>query len=643
MSVLKETAAAFSRSCRDIFYFISDDYDLIPRLIDHSPAVFAQRMQGRISQEYFVGSNTFSKLSTTYIEDCHYLFNPSLFSGEGVSAKQNKKVKKTARIFVCQDFHLFREAEQGVLLKQFLDHLDEKKCLLLLSAPILSVPSGYEQMVEAIDVPGPDEEDIWEQLMCYALLQAQSSGEKLDEAAKKRIQKAANDFKGLDFHEIEAVLHEMTGRYGSFYGRDEAQKYVSVGDDFKAIVKARRGMTDLARKEKARKDSTVTILETGEHVAGLGKYKEWFWQRESTVKDPNRAREDGKEPVRGVLMTGLPGTGKTQGAKYTAYRLGVPLVQLRIDNLLGGLVGDSEKNFKRYRKRVEMLAPCVVLIDEMEKLFADERGGGGGGSEVKMNIFTALLDWMQENKKGIFFYATCNSVKNLPSELLRDGRFSMRFSVFMPTYPELTEIICFHMKRLNDLSGGRVFESADGIVNRHGEISDEAAKRFLDEVTQYGRDNRRNMFFTGANIEALINEVQYNVQGKIGSIDQYVKAMLESAEGEFCQPYGEINLKSAVNFWIDALENNFTDAAGYGGNKSGKQNEGQRRLAPLSFHRFDRQKGVFANEELSFDNEYDKYLYEVFSEKIRQEYEKRSRDECYMLGQIAEKLEKMKR
>jgi SpoVK/Ycf46/Vps4 family AAA+-type ATPase len=409
----------------------------------------------------------------------------------------------------------------------------------------------------------------------------------------------------------------MTRRYGSFYGRDAAQKYVSMGDDFEKIAKARQDMTDLARKEKARKDSTVTILETGDQVAGLGKYREWLEDRKSAVENPDRAREDGKEPVRGVLMTGLPGTGKTQGAKYTAYRLGLSLVQFRIDNLLGGLVGDSEKNFKRYRKRVEMLAPCVVLIDEIEKLFADERGGSGGSSEVKMNIFTALLDWMQENKKGIFFYATCNSVKNLPSELLRDGRFSMRFSVFMPTYQELTEIICFYMKKVNDLSGGRVFENAAGIVSKRGEISDEAAKLFLHKVTLSGRESHRNMFFTGANIEALIKDVQYNVPGEIGSINQYVEAMLKSAQGEFCQPYGETNLKGAVNFWIDALENNFTDAAGYGGNESGKRSESQRRQAPLSFQRFDRQKGVFGNEALSFDNEYDKYLYEVFSQKIQ--------------------------
>ena len=79
-------------------------------------------------------------------------------------------------------------------------------------------------MVQVIDVPGPDEEDIREQLMRYALRQSQSRKETMDEAAKKRIQEAAKDFKGLDFHEIEAILYEMTGRYGSFYGRESTQK-----------------------------------------------------------------------------------------------------------------------------------------------------------------------------------------------------------------------------------------------------------------------------------------------------------------------------------------------------------------------------------------------------------------------------------
>ena len=81
----------------------------------------------------------------------------------------------------------------------------------------------------------------------------------------------------------------------------------------------------------------------------------------------------------------------------------VLLVQFRMDNLLGGLVGDSEANFKRCRKRIEALAPCVVLMDEIEKTFAIDKASGK--NDVKMNILTALLDWMQENKKQIFFFA----------------------------------------------------------------------------------------------------------------------------------------------------------------------------------------------------------------------------------------------
>ena len=55
MSVLKETAAAFSRSCRKIFYLVSDDYDIIPRFIEKSPAVFAQRLREEIDEGSFLG------------------------------------------------------------------------------------------------------------------------------------------------------------------------------------------------------------------------------------------------------------------------------------------------------------------------------------------------------------------------------------------------------------------------------------------------------------------------------------------------------------------------------------------------------------------------------------------------------------
>lgn len=628
MSVLKETGAALSRSCRKIFYLVSNDYDIVRRLIDSRPAVFEQRMRG-IDDGYFRDSGSTYKrlLNSKYIEDLHYWLQASLFSKEENPKKREWNSK--ARILICGDFHLLKKNEQGRVLKQFLDYVETqaKECILLLSAPILDLPMGYEQIIEVIDMPEPDEDDIREQLLAYAIGQSGDRKEVLEESAKERIAKAAGDFKGLDFYEIEDILYRMTKKYGSFYGRSATQKRMPKHDNYEEIARERRNSIAKAKKEKAQKDSTVTILESGNQIAGLGKYQEWFQKRKDTIKNPNEARKYGREPIRGVLMTGLPGTGKTQGAKYTAYALGIPLVQLRIDNLLGGLVGDSEKNFKRYRKQVEALAPCVVLIDEIEKLFPDEKSGGHGSGEVKMNIFSALLDWMQESKKGIFFYATCNSVKSLPPELLRDGRFSMRFCVFMPTFQELAGIIQFHMKRVHELSDGKVFKDT-GMVNRQGEISPKAAEKFLDRITSYGKKEGRNMFFTGANIEALINEVQYCSRNEITDIDQYVAAMCNVAAGEFCQPYGETNLKSSVDFWIDALENNFTDAADYG------------KRSPLSFRRFNRQTGRFDSKDLTFDNNYDEYLFEVFSKSIEQAYEKKDKTSISMLEQISQKLDR---
>lgn len=132
-------------------------------------------------------------------------------------------------------------------------------------------------------------------------------------------------------------------------------------------------------------------------------------------------------------------------------------------------------------------------MDEIEKTFDTE--GKSSSNDVKMNILTALLDWMQENERQIFFFATSNSVVHLKPELLRDGRFDMRFCVFMPTHDELVEIFRLHMEHANRRANGRLFQDAD---------YRETARSFLSKITEYAREKEKNMFFTGANVENLI-------------------------------------------------------------------------------------------------------------------------------------------
>ena len=618
MSRIKMAGNIISHSCKNIIFFVSDDRNIMEQIIDGNKYVFAQRLLGLVDeQRYFSGKNAYNKIAERYIEDCGYLMTPSIFSNDDGEKKQRRKCKQTACIFKYEDFHLLEEAAQGMVLKQFLDYCGTKKYLLLLSAPILSLPAGFEHIVEVIDVPVPDEEDIRNMLRTYAEDQASKKGGILAEDAFSRIDGAVGDFKGLERDEILPLLEELTESYGSFYGRSAAQRGASISDNFSQITEARRRRVMEVKRESAVKDPTITLLETGESIAGFKNYKNWLSeQRIYAFNHPEEAAKAGWRPTRGVLVTGLPGTGKTQGAKYTAAKLGVSLVQLRMDGLLGGLVGDSEKNFKRCRKRIEALAPCVVLIDEIEKLFSTQ--GNGNNSEVKMNLFSALLDWMQENKKGIFFYATCNSVKKLPSELLRDGRFSMRFCVFMPSYRELIDIICFHMHRIDELSGGAVFGEDPDLVRitykdgeKIREILPTAAGEFLLSIVK----SSPRPFFTGANIETLIDNVQYGLpMGRAVDKDNYVKALLSSAKSEFCQPYGMTNMRDAVSFWLDALDNTFADAGS------------DAHAYPLSFGRFDRVSSEFTpiGDEV---NEYDKRMFEVFQKEICAAYRRRREKE----------------
>jgi hypothetical protein len=130
--------------------------------------------------------------------------------------------------------------------------------------------------------------------------------------------------------------------------------------------------------------------------------------------------EDGLDPrliPRGILATGVPGTGKTELAKYVAREWGVPLYHLEVGSMMGKWVGESEANLKAGLARLDREEPCVVLIDEVEKVFSHKDDSG-----VAIRMMSQLLWWMQEHRSRVFTVMTTNDIKALPPELYREGR-----------------------------------------------------------------------------------------------------------------------------------------------------------------------------------------------------------------------------
>lgn len=136
---------------------------------------------------------------------------------------------------------------------------------------------------------------------------------------------------------------------------------------------------------------------------------------------------DNKHPSltpRGLLFDGPPGTGKTLASKYIAHKFGVPLYRLDLGAMMGKYVGQSEESLNAALTQIDQVAPCVVILDEVEKVFQSSSDSG-----VTSRMLSQLLWWLQEHKSQVFVVMTANDVKKIPEELHREGRIdgTMKF------------------------------------------------------------------------------------------------------------------------------------------------------------------------------------------------------------------------
>lgn len=157
------------------------------------------------------------------------------------------------------------------------------------------------------------------------------------------------------------------------------------------------------------------------------------------------ARDFGITAPKGLLIVGIPGTGKSLTAKCAASYFNLPLITLEIGQLMSKYVGESEANALQAIKLLDSLAPLVLWIDEIEKAF----GGVGGGfdSGATQRVFGIFLKWMNDRTSMIYSIMTANNVAALPPEFLRKGRVDEIYWVDLPNDNERKEIIEIHLRK----------------------------------------------------------------------------------------------------------------------------------------------------------------------------------------------------
>jgi len=220
--------------------------------------------------------------------------------------------------------------------------------------------------------------------------------------------------------------------------------------------------------------------ETIEHIGGLEEIKKWFIEREHVFRLSNeKIKTLGLDIPKGLLLIGVPGSGKSLCCKALAGIWNLPLLRLDVGRLFGSTVGESEKNIRRCIQLSEAISPCILWIDEIDKAFGGI-GGYQGDSGTQLRVFGTFITWLQEKTKPVFVISTANDPKNLPPELWRKGRYDEVFFVDLPSVDEREEIFRIHLeKRVKNINSLNLREFAQ---NSHGFTGAEVEQAVKDAV-----------------------------------------------------------------------------------------------------------------------------------------------------------------
>lgn len=405
----------------------------------------------------------------------------------GSSASQEKTLDFTAALKFCENrakeqgsrnIFVFCDAD-GYLnskapavnrrrLRDFAINIRKKgyvsNCIII--APTFEITTDLQKEVTLIDFPLPSREEVKTIISAFLDQYRGVQGVTID-VNNELLDKFVDASIGLTKLEIDNCLARalVSNR------RIDASDLKGILAEKKQIIR-KTGILEYI-------DSQLNLNDVG----GLQTLKKWLELRSHCFGD--EAMKFGVKPPKGVLLTGIPGCGKSLTAKCVATAWNMPLLRLDMGKIFQGVVGSSESNIRLALKTAEAISPSILWIDEIEKGLSGSSGGGGdGGTSVR--VFGTLLTWMQEKTSPVFVFATANNINGLPPELLRKGRFDEIFFVDFPSSEERKKILEIHISKL-----GR--NKADFDLNRLAELSGES---------QFGKD----VVLAGAELEAWVSD-----------------------------------------------------------------------------------------------------------------------------------------
>ncbi len=328
-------------------------------------------------------------------------------------------------LFVLLDFHRYLQDDVHVrFLKDIALGAGKNYYTVLLVATTLQIPEELRSFIAYFHLPLPTQDELRGIVYDVAGEWGAEHGRRTVETTNKAIDLLVRNLAGLTATDARRLARKAINDNG-------------------AITESNIPEVMRAKYELLGRDSPLSFEhETAQfaEIGGMRRLRQWLDLRKTFFRD---GPPDNFDPPRGVLLLGVQGCGKSLTAKAAAGAFGLPLLRLDFSILYSKYYGETERNLRKALETAEVMAPCVLWLDEIEKGLAV----GDDDDGLSRRVLGALLTWMSEHKKPVFIVATANEISRLPPEMVRKGRFDEVFFIDLPSVANRRDILAIHLRK----------------------------------------------------------------------------------------------------------------------------------------------------------------------------------------------------
>ncbi len=234
-------------------------------------------------------------------------------------------------------------------------------------------------------------------------------------------------------------------------------------------------------------------------IAGMSNIKKDMKQIIDILNNPKKYKSQGIRQIKGIILEGPPGNGKTLFAKALAEEMNINFIATKGADFQSPVMSMGAQKIKQLFKKAKKHKPCIIFIDEFDSIGERRNYAGTGVDKENNRIVTAMLNEMDgfETGEGILVIGATNSIRSLDPALIRPGRFDLKYNIPNPDFETRVKLIDLYTKNKKLSEKINKQKLADSLEN----LSCSSIETLLNEATLEAMSENKETI----SIENIIN------------------------------------------------------------------------------------------------------------------------------------------